>query len=107
MREAAHEIRTEVGHLMNDLGRLRERVLNLQKHFGQANEDVAQILISADKVAKRGGRIEIARVRRRRSAARPCDPGATRPQNDRGRVGINLAFTIQVLSLKVFAGARG
>jgi DNA recombination protein RmuC len=59
MREAAHEIRTEVGHLMNDLGRLRERVLNLQKHFGQANEDVAQILISADKVAKRGGRIEM------------------------------------------------
>src|SRR6185369_12695513 len=58
MREAAHEIRTEVGHLMGDLGRLRERVLNLQKHFGQANEDVAQILISAEKVAKRGGRIE-------------------------------------------------
>jgi DNA recombination protein RmuC len=58
MREAAHEIRTEVGHLMDDLGRLRERVLNLQKHFGQANDDVTQILISADKVAKRGGRIE-------------------------------------------------
>jgi len=58
MREAAHEIRTEVGHLMDDLGRLRDRVLNLQKHFGQANEDVTQILISADKVAKRGGRIE-------------------------------------------------
>ena len=58
MREAAHEIRTEVGHLMQDVGRLRERVLNLQKHFGQANEDVAQILTSAEKVAKRGGRIE-------------------------------------------------
>jgi len=58
MREAAHEIRTEVGHLMVDLGRLRERVLNLQKHFGQTSEDVAQILISADKLAKRGGRIE-------------------------------------------------
>jgi DNA recombination protein RmuC len=58
MREAAHEIRTEVGHLMQDVTRLRERVLNLQKHFGQANEDVAQILISADKVGKRGGRIE-------------------------------------------------
>src|ERR1044072_5747043 len=58
MREAAHEIRTEVGYLMDDLGRLRERVLNLQKHFGQTSEDVAQILISADKVAKRGGRIE-------------------------------------------------
>jgi DNA recombination protein RmuC len=58
MREAAHEIRTEVGHLTVDLDRLRERVLNLQKHFGQASEDVTQILISADKVAKRGGRIE-------------------------------------------------
>jgi DNA recombination protein RmuC len=58
MREAAHEIRTEVGHLMQDVSRLRERVLNLQKHFGQANEDVSQILISADKVVKRGGRIE-------------------------------------------------
>jgi DNA recombination protein RmuC len=58
MREAAHAIRTEVGHLTDDLARLRERVLNLQKHFGQANEDVAQILVSADKVAKRGGRIE-------------------------------------------------
>jgi DNA recombination protein RmuC len=58
MRDAAHEIRTEVGHLMDDLGRLRERVLKLQNHFGQANDDIAQILISADKVTKRGGRIE-------------------------------------------------
>lgn len=58
MREAAHEIRTEVGHLMDDLGRLRERVLKLQNHFGQVNDDVAQVLISADKITKRGGRIE-------------------------------------------------
>ena len=58
MREAAHQIRTEVGHLMDDLGRLHDRVLKLQQHFGQANEDVAQILISAEKVTKRGGRIE-------------------------------------------------
>ena len=58
MREAAHEIRTEVGHLMDDLGRLHERVLKLQQHFGQASDDVGQILISADKISKRGGRIE-------------------------------------------------
>jgi DNA recombination protein RmuC len=58
MREAAGEIRTEVGHLMGDIGRLRERVLKLQQHFGQASEDVTQVLISADKIAKRGGRIE-------------------------------------------------
>jgi len=58
MREAAQEIRTEVGHLMGDVDRLRERVLKLQQHFGQATEDVAQVLISADKITKRGGRIE-------------------------------------------------
>jgi len=58
MREAAGQIRTEVGHLMGDIGRLQERVLKLQQHFGQASEDVTQVLISADKIAKRGGRIE-------------------------------------------------
>jgi DNA recombination protein RmuC len=58
MREAAHEIRTEVGHLMDDVGRLRERVLKLQSHFGQVNDDIAQVLISADKIGKRSGRIE-------------------------------------------------
>ena len=39
-------------------GRLRDRVLKLQKHFGDVNEDVRQILISADKIEKRAGRIE-------------------------------------------------
>jgi DNA recombination protein RmuC len=58
MRRQAHVIRQEVGHLSDDLRRLQERVLNLQKHFGQANDDVAQILISADKVMKRAGRID-------------------------------------------------
>ena len=58
MRAAAHEIRTEVGHLMQDLERLHERVLNLQKHFGQANKDIAEIVTSSEKVARRGGRIE-------------------------------------------------
>ena len=57
MREAADKIHAEVGHLMDDLGRLRERVNKLGTHFTQANEDVRQILISADKVEKRGARI--------------------------------------------------
>ena len=43
---------------MDDLKRLHERVAKLQQHFGQANEDVRQILISADKIEKRAGRIE-------------------------------------------------
>jgi DNA recombination protein RmuC len=46
-----------VGHLMDDLKRLHERVLKLQQHFGQANEDVRQILVSAEKIEKRGARI--------------------------------------------------
>ena len=58
MRDAADQIRTEVLNLGDDLERLRERVLKLQKHFGDVNEDVRQILISADKIEKRAGRIE-------------------------------------------------
>ncbi|HEY7663855.1 MAG TPA: DNA recombination protein RmuC [Xanthobacteraceae bacterium] len=57
MREAADRIHAEVGHLMDDLKRLSERVLKLQQHFGLANEDVRQILISSEKIEKRGTRI--------------------------------------------------
>lgn len=57
MREAADKIHAEVGNLMDDLRRLRERVMKLDNHFGQASEDIRQILISAEKVEKRGARI--------------------------------------------------
>jgi DNA recombination protein RmuC len=58
MRDAADLIRTEVMHMSDDLARLRERVVKLQKDFSNVNEDVRQILISADKIEKRAGRIE-------------------------------------------------
>jgi len=58
MRAAADQIHAEVGHLTDDLRRLQERVLKLQQHFGQANQDVQQILISAEKVEKRAARIQ-------------------------------------------------
>jgi DNA recombination protein RmuC len=58
MREAADQIRNEVFSMTDDLTRLRERVMKLQQHFGQANEDVRQILISSDKLEKRKARIE-------------------------------------------------
>src|SRR5437660_3936575 len=57
IREAADKIHAEVGLLMDDLKRLHERVLKLQQHFGQANEDVRQIVTSAEKIEKRGSRI--------------------------------------------------
>jgi DNA recombination protein RmuC len=58
MREQAHLIQNEVVRLMEDLGRLEERVRKLQAHFGQASKDIDDILVSASKVAKRGQKIE-------------------------------------------------
>jgi DNA recombination protein RmuC len=58
MREQAHLIQREVSRLMEDMGRLRERVLDLQRHFGQANQDIEKILTSSERIAARGNRIE-------------------------------------------------
>ena len=58
MRDEARVIQKEVALLLDDVSRLSDRVLNLQRHFGQANDDLGQILTSAEKIAKRGGRIE-------------------------------------------------
>lgn len=58
MREQADRIRAEVGALVQDVTRLRDRVGDLSKHFGQVGDDVSKVLISADKIAKRGMRLE-------------------------------------------------
>ncbi len=58
MREQAHVIQDEVRKLMDDVGRLDERVLKLQSHFGQATKDVEDILISTRKLKQRGARID-------------------------------------------------
>jgi len=58
MREAAGRILTEVGLLVEDVIRLRDRVTSLEKHFGQANGDIRQILVSTDKIVSRGERIQ-------------------------------------------------
>jgi DNA recombination protein RmuC len=57
MREAADRIHAEVGHLMDDLGRLGDRVRKLQQHHNQSNDDIRQVLISVEKIEKRGERI--------------------------------------------------
>ena len=88
MREAADKIHAEVGHLMDDIKRLQERVLRLQQHHGQAGEDLRQILISAEKVEKRGTPHPGGRVRRRRRAAgRQRHPGADPAQAAGGGIG--------------------
>jgi len=58
MREEAGRIQTEVLILLQDVGRLDGRVVNLEKHFNQAVEDIRQIRISSDKITKRGDKIE-------------------------------------------------
>jgi DNA recombination protein RmuC len=58
MREAADKILTEVGLMIGDVQRLKDRVENLDRHFGTVNKDIEQIVISADKILTRGEKIQ-------------------------------------------------
>jgi DNA recombination protein RmuC len=58
MREAADKILAEVGLLVGDVLRLRDRVENLDKHFGNISTDIKQITVSADKIVSRGEKIQ-------------------------------------------------
>jgi DNA recombination protein RmuC len=58
MRDQAHVIQAEVGKLLEDVRRLAERTAKLDSHFRQAQDDVAQIVVSSEKIARRGERIE-------------------------------------------------
>ena len=58
MREQAGAIRRELGLLHKDVERLGDRVSNLDRHFGQAAKDIADIKISADKAGRRAQRLD-------------------------------------------------
>ncbi|MGY3438698.1 MULTISPECIES: DNA recombination protein RmuC [unclassified Marinovum] len=58
MREQAGAIRKELGLLFSDVERLGTRVENLDRHFGQAAKDIADIKISADKAGRRARRLD-------------------------------------------------
>jgi DNA recombination protein RmuC len=58
MREQADVIQREVGVLMTDVNRLKERVLDFQRHFSLLGGDVEKILTSTEKIASRGRKIE-------------------------------------------------
>ncbi|MCA3555357.1 DNA recombination protein RmuC [Aestuariivirga sp.] len=58
MREQAGLIKAEVTKLLEDVDRLKERVGDLQKHFGAASSDLEKLGVSAGKITKRGARIE-------------------------------------------------
>ncbi len=58
MREQAGLIKVEVTKLLEDVGRLQERVGDLRKHFGAAASDLEKLDVSAEKITRRGARIE-------------------------------------------------
>jgi DNA recombination protein RmuC len=57
MQEQASVIQNEVLIMLGDVGRLDQRVENLEKHFGLAEKDIREIRVSAEKISKRGERI--------------------------------------------------
>ncbi|MBV0913376.1 DNA recombination protein RmuC [Anianabacter salinae] len=58
MREQAGAIRKELALLYADVDRLGTRVENLDRHFGQAAKDIAEIRTSADKAGRRARRLD-------------------------------------------------
>ena len=58
VREQARIIQSEIGKLLDDVRRLSDRAGKLDQHFRQVQEDVAGIVTSADKVNRRGAKIE-------------------------------------------------
>ena len=94
IREEARVIQVEVQKLLEDVGRLGERVGKLDSHFRQAQEDVAQIATSAEKIIKRGQNDRGARIRRERRgrsgrASPPAGPEPSRGGLIGGHAGAN------------------
>jgi DNA recombination protein RmuC len=58
VREQAHLIQDEVRKLLGDVSRLTERTAKLKAHFGQVEQDLVDIGISAGKIQKRGTNID-------------------------------------------------
>ena len=57
MREQAGLIQKEVHTLLDDVGRLDDRVAKLRTHFEQADKDIEQIETSSRKITSRGEKI--------------------------------------------------
>ncbi len=58
MREQAGLIQIEVMKLLDDVDRLRTRMIDLRKHFELANRDIQNLEVSSDKIVNRGNKIE-------------------------------------------------
>jgi len=90
MREQAHLIQGEVMRLMEDLGRLDDRVRKLQTHFGQTAKDVDDILITTGKLTKRGQKIEGLEFDETPQAAPDEDAPETGAESETGRLRLRV-----------------
>lgn len=88
MREQAHLIQGEVLHLMEDLGRLDERVRKLQAHFSMAQKDVEQIVTSTEKLTRRGTKIEAMEFEPEGAAQLAADSDEPVPRSVESRTGL-------------------
>lgn len=80
MREQAHLIQAEVAALMQDLGRLDERVSKLQGHFAQTQKDVEAIATSSSRISRRGEKIAELDL----APAAPAEAAETLPTRETG-----------------------
>jgi DNA recombination protein RmuC len=58
MRDQASVIQREVGSLLGDVGRLVERIQELERHFGLSAAALERISVSAEKISRRGQRLQ-------------------------------------------------
>ncbi|MGR6466968.1 DNA recombination protein RmuC [Rhizobium sp. PAMB 3182] len=87
MREQAHLIQGEVAILMDDLGRLDDRVRKLQAHFNMAEKDVEQILTSTAKLTRRGDKIAALELQQAPLAPAPSATAARPDRTVESRTG--------------------
>jgi DNA recombination protein RmuC len=95
MREQAHLIQGEVIRLMEDVGRLDERVRKLKTHFDQSSKDIDDILVSSSKVTKRGEKIEAlefgtGHAGEAEAPAKPQPPGARAADSKTGQLRLRV-----------------
>lgn len=88
MRAQAHLIQGEVAILMDDLGRLDERVRKLQGHFAMAQKDIDMVVTSADKLTKRGARIEALEFEAGGGEAKPARESEAAAKSVESRTGL-------------------
>ena len=74
MREQAHLVQQEVGKMLEDVGRLDDRVRKLQTHFTQASNDIEDIVVSGRKITGRGEKIRMVEVADGEAVPPPAQP---------------------------------